>query len=123
MGPKIDDILKFIQKGYKEWKAYKYACYEFSFLCMESTKRLTFSVTRKSPELLCPAKSTPHELKILSDIDGQIFIRKYIKIINFYKKSPSMKGKDPVKIIREAISKALVFYYPLAGRLLENIGR
>ncbi|XP_047959542.1 benzyl alcohol O-benzoyltransferase-like [Salvia hispanica] len=90
---------------------------------MESTKRLTFSVTRKSPELLCPAKSTPHEFKILSDIDGQIFIRKYIKIINFYKKSPSMKGKDPVKIIREAISKALVFYYPLAGRLLENTGR
>ncbi|KAL1533750.1 benzyl alcohol O-benzoyltransferase-like [Salvia divinorum] len=90
---------------------------------MESTKRLTLRVTRKTPELLCPEKSTPYEFKFLSDIDEQTFIRKYVKTINFYKKNPTMKGKDPVKIIREAIGKALVFYYPLAGRLRECAGR
>ncbi|XP_047957780.1 benzyl alcohol O-benzoyltransferase-like [Salvia hispanica] len=90
---------------------------------MESTKRLTLSVTRKTPELLCPAESTPHEFKFLSDIDDQIFLRRYVKTIYFYKNNPSMKGKDPVKIIREAIAKALVFYYPLAGRLREHTGR
>ena len=90
---------------------------------MASTKILTFTVTKKSPELLCPAKSTPHEFKYLSDIDDQAFLRTYVTIINFYKKNPSMEGKDPVKIIREAVAKALVFYYPLAGRLREHTGR
>ncbi|XP_047961903.1 benzyl alcohol O-benzoyltransferase-like [Salvia hispanica] len=79
--------------------------------------------TRKTPELLCPAETTPHEFKFLSDIDDQTILRLYVTTINFYKKSPSMEGKDPVKIIREAIAKALDFYYPLAGRLREHTGR
>ncbi|XP_047963825.1 benzyl alcohol O-benzoyltransferase-like [Salvia hispanica] len=90
---------------------------------MTSTNTLTFSVTKKSPELLYPAESTPHEFKYLSDIDDQTFLRTYVRGINFYKKNPSMEGKDPVKIIRKAISKALVFYYPLAGRLRERTCR
>ena len=90
---------------------------------MASTKRLALSVIKKTAELLSPTKSTPYEFKHLSDIDDQTFLRTYVTTINFYKKNPSMEGKDPVKIIREAIAKALVFYYPLAGRLREHTGR
>lgn len=86
---------------------------------MESTKTLTFKVMRKTPELIPPAEPTPQELKHLSDIDDQDGLRIYIPVINFYKKNPSMEGKDPVNIIRKAVAKALVFYYPLAGRLRE----
>ncbi|CAA0810963.1 HXXXD-type acyl-transferase family protein [Striga hermonthica] len=83
----------------------------------------TFRVTRKNPELLRPAKTTPHEFKSLSDIDDQEGLRVQIPVMQFYCKSPSMEGKDPVGIIRAAVSRALVYYYPLAGRLREATGR
>ncbi|KAJ4724409.1 Benzyl alcohol O-benzoyltransferase [Melia azedarach] len=84
-----------------------------------------FTVTRKPAELIIPARSTPREMKDLSDIDDQESLRFHIPTIFFYKNNPepSMKGKDPVKVIKEAVSRALVFYYPLAGRLREGPDR
>ncbi|XP_065852506.1 benzyl alcohol O-benzoyltransferase-like [Euphorbia lathyris] len=81
---------------------------------------LVFNVHRRQPELISPAKPTPHEVKLLSDIDDQEGLRFHIPVIQFYRKDESMKGKDPVKIIREAIAETLVFYYPFAGRLREG---
>ncbi|KAK4430466.1 Benzyl alcohol O-benzoyltransferase [Sesamum alatum] len=90
---------------------------------MASTNPLTFKVTRQNPELIPPVKPTPHEFKPLSDIDDQDGLRFQIPVIQFYRKNPTMDGKDPVKVIRDAVAKALVFYYPFAGRLREMAGR
>ena len=84
---------------------------------------LVFTVRRCKPEVVAPAKPTPHEFKQLSDIDDQDGLRFQIPVIQFYKYDPSMQGRDPVRVIREALAKTLVFYYPLAGRLREGPGR
>ncbi|KAL1339803.1 hypothetical protein AAHE18_U067200 [Arachis hypogaea] len=92
----------------------------FSRTLEHESPSLVFTVHRKQPELVAPCKATPHEIKILSDIDSQAGLRAQIPIIQFYCSEPSMEGKDPVEIIRNAIAQALVFYYPLAGRLRER---
>ncbi|KAH7856469.1 hypothetical protein Vadar_001728 [Vaccinium darrowii] len=90
-----------------------------------SVAGLVFTVRRKTPELVTPAKPTPREYKLLSDIDDQEGLRFHIPGIYFYRKdeSTSMEAaggdRDPVKVIREAIAKTLVWYYPFAGRLRE----
>ncbi|CAL9776639.1 unnamed protein product [Musa acuminata subsp. burmannicoides] len=84
---------------------------------------LTFTVRRQKPVLVTPAGSTPHEFKRLSDIDDQDGLRFHIPVIQFYRNDPSMGGRDQAKVIREALARALVFYYPFAGRLREAAGR
>lgn len=83
----------------------------------------TFEVNRRTAELLRPAKPTPYELRPLSDIDDQDGLRFQMPLVFIYRNSPSMEGKDPARIIRGAVAKALVFYYPFAGRLREYATR
>lgn len=86
---------------------------------------LEILMTRHNPELVVPATKTPRERKHLSDIDDQRSLRFQIPILFFYKYNinPSLMKvinyKDPAKVIKEGLSKTLVFYYPLAGRLIE----
>ncbi|KAH7687109.1 Benzyl alcohol O-benzoyltransferase protein [Dioscorea alata] len=84
---------------------------------------LVFTVQRQMPVLVTPAKPTPHEFKYLSDIDDQESLRFQIPLIHFYRNEPCMSDIDPAKVIREALARALVFYYPIAGRLREESGR
>ncbi|KAL5723627.1 hypothetical protein ACHQM5_007003 [Ranunculus cassubicifolius] len=88
-----------------------------------STSSLVFEVKRRKPELIRPIKPTPYEFKNLSDIDDQQGLRFHIPGLLIFKKNEVMKAEDPVTVIREAISKALVSYYPLAGRLREGPNR
>ncbi|KAF7112495.1 hypothetical protein RHSIM_RhsimUnG0223500 [Rhododendron simsii] len=88
-----------------------------------SSSSIWFTVTRQEPKLVVPAEPTPRELKQLSDIDDQEGLRFQLPTIMFYESNPSMDGEDPVSVIREALAKALSFYYPFAGRLVEGPNR
>ncbi|KAK4572073.1 hypothetical protein RGQ29_030477 [Quercus rubra] len=83
-----------------------------------SPTSLVFKVRRCEPQLIAPAKPTPHEFKLLSDVDD--VERCQIPVIQFYRFDHSMQGKDPIIVIREALAQALVFYLPFAGRLREG---
>ncbi|XP_029126961.1 benzyl alcohol O-benzoyltransferase isoform X1 [Cajanus cajan] len=88
-----------------------------------SSPSLSFTVRKCQPELVTPAIPTPHETKLLSDIDDQEFLRFTYSIIQIYRNESSMANKDSVRVIRQALAQTLVFYYPFAGRLREGRGR
>ncbi|OEL15124.1 Benzyl alcohol O-benzoyltransferase [Dichanthelium oligosanthes] len=79
---------------------------------------LRFAVRRRPAVLVAPAAPTPRELKRLSDIDDQDGVRFHIPVIQFYCRSALVGARDPAPVIRGAIAKALVHYYPFAGRKL-----
>ncbi|TKV94092.1 hypothetical protein SEVIR_9G271200v4 [Setaria viridis] len=86
------------------------------------TAALKFTVRRRPAELVAPAAPTPRELKLLSDIDDQESVRLHVPAILLYRRNEAMVGRDPVQVIRDAVARALVHYYPLAGRLREVDG-
>lgn len=86
----------------------------------QKTMAMQFSVRHEESELIVPVKSTPQEIKQLSDIDDQKGLRFHFPMIMFFRKSPCMDGKNPVVVIRDAVAKALFYYYPYAGRLIEG---
>ncbi|XP_076950010.1 benzyl alcohol O-benzoyltransferase-like [Bidens hawaiensis] len=96
---------------------YKHICHHTK---IPSKAKMGFSVSRRAPELIVPAKPTPRDLKTLSDIDDQERFRLQIPVIMVYRSDPSMSNINPASVIREALAKVLVFYYPLAGRLKEG---
>ncbi|RDX69537.1 Methanol O-anthraniloyltransferase, partial [Mucuna pruriens] len=83
----------------------------------------SFSVVHGEPELVTAAGPTRREIKKLSDIDDQEGLRFQLAVTLFYQKSEAMEGKKAAWVIRDALGKALVHYYPLAGRLREGPNR
>ncbi|KAF8687809.1 hypothetical protein HU200_042747 [Digitaria exilis] len=84
-----------------------------------SPEAAKFTVRRQPAVLVAPAGPTPRELKRLSDLDDQDTLWLQISSIQFYRSKRGNKD-DPVEVIRDALSKALVHYYPFAGRLREH---
>ena len=84
---------------------------------------VTFTARRSEPVLVAPARPTPRETKALSDLDDQWTLRFYESIVGFFRGRPGKTNQpagargDMAKAIKAAVAGALVYYYPMAGRL------
>lgn len=76
---------------------------------------MALCVMRSRRSLVTPSQQTPSGKLDLSFIDKVPVLRCYTRTLHVYKHGPKAS-----KVIREALSKALVPYYPLAGRLKES---
>ncbi|PVH32252.1 hypothetical protein PAHAL_9G354000 [Panicum hallii] len=86
---------------------------------------VSFKARRSEPRLVSPARPTPREANALSDIDDQHLLRYYETVVGFFRTCPGRTGSRPADLkgtIRAALAEALVYYYPVAGRLREEAG-
>lgn len=80
----------------------------------------SFTARRGNPELVAPARATPRETKPLSDLDDHWDLRYLQPSLEFFRvvdgdRRPARPGDG----IKAALAEALVYYYPIAGRLRE----
>ncbi|XP_020586867.1 LOW QUALITY PROTEIN: acyl transferase 5-like [Phalaenopsis equestris] len=76
---------------------------------------MVFSVARKSSGFVTPAEPTPTEILPLSAIDRIEGLRYFVRSVHVFK-----SGVRAAETIKQAMSKALVTYYPLAGRFIND---
>ncbi|KAJ6802529.1 acyl transferase 4-like [Iris pallida] len=74
-----------------------------------------FTVTKNSQTLVVPSEPTPSGCLPLSFFDRLPMVRMFGEMIHVFG-----RGVEPAKVIREAVAKVLVPYYPVAGRLTED---
>ena len=88
-------------------------------LCAIPSTTPNFRITRKPPLFVAPNRPTPRQSLYLSNIDDQQGTRYQIPNLLFYRSDSSKKKseEDPVKVVKEALEKLLVHYFPFAGRL------
>ncbi|XP_044431788.1 acyl transferase 1-like [Triticum aestivum] len=79
-----------------------------------------FTARRSLPELVAPARPTPRETKVLSDVDDCYDLRVYSFGVEFFRcRLDGHPTTTPAKAVKVALAEALVYYYPMAGRLRE----
>ncbi|RWW08727.1 hypothetical protein GW17_00027819 [Ensete ventricosum] len=76
---------------------------------------MSFAVTRTSRSFIAPCEATPRSSLGLSVIDRVPALRHMVRSLHVF-----THGREPARVIREALSKALVKYYPFAGRFVDD---
>ncbi|XP_057428431.1 spermidine coumaroyl-CoA acyltransferase-like [Lotus japonicus] len=82
-------------------------------------KKMPLSLDVKDVVIVKPSNPTPCHILPLSSIDSNPDLNILCHTIYVYQANPdSPNGQlDPAHVIKEALSKALVHYYPLAGKI------
>lgn len=94
-----------------------------------------FLINRKDVVLVKPAEPTPSETLSFSTIDNDPNLELLCQTLYVYQANPTSdhngdshaevsvtpeSAEDPVLVVKAALAKALVYYYPLAGKLKRN---
>ncbi|WOK95786.1 3'-N-debenzoyl-2'-deoxytaxol N-benzoyltransferase-like isoform X1 [Canna indica] len=74
----------------------------------------SYSAKKPAPELVVPAGPTPGGRLPLSSMDRTAVVRILVDLVLVFK-----QGLAPATAIKAALSRALVPYYPVAGRIVE----
>ncbi|KAF7022824.1 hypothetical protein CFC21_035466 [Triticum aestivum] len=77
------------------------------------------TVAKSPPELVPPAGPTPGGVLPLSSIDKTAAVRVSVDFIQVFPPSSDRGGDDQVASMRQGFARALVPYYPVAGRIAE----
>ncbi|GMI92501.1 hydroxycinnamoyl-CoA shikimate/quinate hydroxycinnamoyl transferase [Hibiscus trionum] len=72
-------------------------------------------VTVKGSSMICPAQHTPEERHWISNFD-MVMTTFHVAVVYFYKTNGSSDFFKP-QVLKEALSRTLVPFYPMAGRL------
>ncbi|XP_065880976.1 inactive tetrahydroanabasine acetyltransferase pauper allele-like [Euphorbia lathyris] len=86
-------------------------------------KTIPFVVSRKEVVLVKPSKQTPSQVLTFSSIDNDLALELICQTLYVYQgNNPHHQpSNDPASLIKDAISKVLVYYYPLAGKLRRDV--
>ncbi|KAK1398401.1 spermidine coumaroyl-CoA acyltransferase-like [Heracleum sosnowskyi] len=79
-------------------------------------------IHKKDVILVKPAEHTPSEVLSLSTMDNDPNIELLCQTVYVYKTNNNT-NLDPALVMKEALSKVLVYYYPLAGKLKREDGK
>ena len=87
-----------------------------------ANNKTPFSLDMKDVVIIKPSKHTPSGILSLSSIDNNPSLNILCQTIYAYQANldDPKHQLDPAYVIKESASKALVYYYPLAGKIITN---
>ncbi|CBI15856.3 unnamed protein product, partial [Vitis vinifera] len=83
----------------------------------KNTIHIPFLLEKMDVVLVKPAKPTPSEVLSFSTIDNDPNLEIICQTIYAYKAKRFSSSDDNASVISDALSRVLVYYYPLAGKL------